>query len=221
MATLSKLVVQISGNTKKLTGALSKAEGRLKQFKAVGSKALKAVGTAAKGLVIGVGLAAAAFGVSLVKSLIDTEAALRPMVERSRIGAESLQVLAEAATRAGSEDGLEGVVDSAQELQLQLGELALTGAARAEDALLSLGLVSEKLQTQTPEEAFRAVLEELQKIPNVANRAIAAEEIFGGTSEKLAGIINLTTAEFAALEKEVIATSDIWSQDGLGLGQRI
>ena len=34
---------------------------------------------------------------------------------------------------------------------------------------------------------------------------IAAEEIFGGTSEKLAGIINLTTAEFAALETAVIA----------------
>ena len=98
---------------------------------------------------------------------------------------------------------------------MQLGELALTGATRAEDALYSLGLVAEDLQKQTPEAAFRAVLFELQKIPNVANRAIAAEEIFGGTSEKLAGVINLTTAEFAALEKEVIATSDIWSGEAL------
>ena len=67
----------------------------------------------------------------MVKSLIDTEKELRPMVERSNIAAESLQVLAEAATRAGSEDGLEAVVDSAQELQLQLGEIALTGNSRA------------------------------------------------------------------------------------------
>ena len=55
----------------------------------------------------------------------------------------------------------------------------------------------------------------MQKIPNVADRAIAAEEIFGGESENLAGIINLTAQEFAALEEEVIATSDIWSGEAL------
>ena len=66
-----------------------------------------------------------------------------------------------------------------------------------------------------PEAAFRAVLEELQSIPNAADRAIAAEEIFGGASEKLAGIVNLTSAEFADLEKNVKATTDIWSQDSL------
>ena len=54
-----------------------------------------------------------------------------------------------------------------------------------------------------PEAAWRRVVEEIQKIPNVAERAAAAEEIFGGTSEKLAGIINLTSAEFADLEKNV------------------
>ena len=32
---------------------------------------------------------------------------------------------------------------------------------------------------------------------------------------KLAGIVNLTAEEFAALEKEVVATSDIWSGDAL------
>ena len=127
-------------------------------------------------------------------------------------------MLGEAATRAGSEDGLEAVVDTAQELQLQLGELALaTGAARAEEALASLGLQAEKLQAMEPEAAWRAVVEEIQKIPNVADRAIAAEEIFGGTSEKLAGIINLTTAEFAALEAEVVKTSRhmVWRGPGL------
>ena len=90
------------------------------------------------------------------------------MVERSGIAAESLQALAEAATRAGSEDGLEAVVDSAQELQLQLGEIALTGNARAVPALEKLGLTAENLQKMEPEAAFRAVVEELQKIPNQA-----------------------------------------------------
>ena len=66
-----------------------------------------------------------------------------------------------------------------------------------------------------PEAAFRSVVEQLQRIPNVAERAYLAEEIFGGTSEKLAGIINLTNAEFKDLEDSVRATTDIWSQEGL------
>ena len=150
-----------------------------------------------------------------VKGITDTEQALRPAIERSRIAAEELQILAEAAKRAGSEDGLEAVVDSAQELQLQLGEIALAGKSRASPALKELGFVAADLQAQSPEAAFRAVVEELQKIPNVADRAIAAEDIFGGSSEKLAGIINLTNAEFAALETEVENTSNILSGDAL------
>ena len=79
----------------------------------------------------------------------------------------------------------------------------------------SLGLEAAALQAMEPEAAWRAVVEAIQEIPNVADRATAAEEIFGGTSEKLAGIVNLTTAEFAALEAEVQKTSDIWSGDAL------
>ena len=195
-------------------GGFSKRVGRLADVSRLAKIAVASIATAG----IGLGTVFVASVVKGVKSLVEFEAMLRPLVERSRIAAEALQVLGEAAVRAGSDDGLEAITDSAQELQLQLGELALTGAARAEEAFLSLGLSWEKLREQSPEEAFRAVLAEIQKIPNVADRAVAAEEIFGGTSElagKLAGIINLTTAEFAALEKEVVATSDIWSGEAL------
>ena len=59
---------------------------------------------------------------SAVKKIIDTERGLRPMIERSGLAAESLQVLTQAAERLGSEDGLEGVTDSSQELQLRMSE---------------------------------------------------------------------------------------------------
>ena len=173
------------------------------------------------GLATPAGLATAAIaGVALalkgaVSRVVNLEKELRPMVERSRIGAEALQVLGEAAKRAGSEDGLEAIVDTSQELQLQLGELALTGTTRAIDAFDALGLQAQELQAMEPEAAWRHVVEEIQKIPNVADRATAAEEIFGGTSEKLAGIINLTNAEFSELEGSVEATADILSQEGL------
>ena len=218
MAILRNIVVRIRGNTADLNQSLTKTQGIVGKFGTGARKTFGAVGKAAVALgAIGIG----AFGVfagsiaGAVKGLVDYEKQLRPAIERSRIGAESLQLLAEAAERAGSEDGLEAIVDSSQELQLQLGELALTGNARAVEALDALGLSAAKLQALEPEAAFRAVVAELQKIPNVADRAIAAEEIFGGTSEKLAGIVNLTAAEFAALEEEVAATTDIWSGETL------
>ena len=218
MAILQTIIVRIRGNTADLNSSLTKTQGIVGRFGTGARKTFGSVGRAAVALgAIGIG----AFGVfagsiaGAVKGLVDYEKELRPAIERSRIGAESLQLLAEAAKRAGSEDGLEAIVDSSQELQLQLGELALTGNARAVEALESLGLAASKLQAMEPEAAFRAVVAELQKIPNVADRAIAAEEIFGGTSEKLSGIVNLTAAEFAALEEEVAATTDIWSGDTL------
>ena len=57
MATLANLVVRINGNTASLNKAVTKAEGRLKKFKAGASKALKAVGKVAKGLAAGGALA--------------------------------------------------------------------------------------------------------------------------------------------------------------------
>ena len=218
MAILQNIVVRIRGNTADLNNSLTKTQGIVGKFGAGARKTFGAVGKAAVALgAITIG-ALGLFATSIasgVKGLVEFEQELRPAIERSRIGAEALQLLAEAAKRAGSEDGLEAVVDSSQELQLQLGELALTGNARAVPALESLGLSAAKLQAMEPEAAFRAVLEALQQIPNVADRAIAAEEIFGGTSEKLAGLINLTNAEFAALNAEVAKTTDIWSGETL------
>ena len=146
MAILSKLTVQIEGRTAGLTKSLKQAEGRTRRFgRSVGS-AVKIAGRAFAGFgLLAVG-ALVAISAALTKSLLDTEKELRPAVERSRIMAESLQVLAEAAVRAGSEDGLEAVVDSSQELQLQLGEVAKTGNSRALPALIALGLQAEKLQ---------------------------------------------------------------------------
>ena len=197
-----------------LRSAGKSLDGLTSKTAAFGKKAtIAALGVATLGIAVGTAFVASI--TAGIKSLVDFEKQIRPLIERSRIGAEALQVLAETATRAGSDDGLEAITEAAQELQLQLGELALTGKGRALEALESLGLSWETLREQSPEEALRNVLAEIQKVPNIADRATAAEEIFGGVSEKLAGIINLTTAEFAALEKEVIATSDIWSGEAL------
>ena len=218
MATLADLNVEILANTQGYVAGLRDAQAKTKTFADKTGGLLKGVGVLAGGAVLLGGAAAAGVAAGFIRTvdgITDVEQALRPAIERSRIAAESLQILAEAAKRAGSEDGLEAIVDSAQELQLQLGEIALAGESRATPALEKLGLVAAELQAQSPEAAFRAVVEQLQKIPNVANRAILAEEIFGGTSEKLAGIVNLTNKEFADLQTEVENTSNILSGKAL------
>ena len=213
MASVASLDVQIRGSTVKLAQALGRGEKSVGRF----GKSVQKVSKAAQVALVGV--AGAVAGASL--RVVQLERDLRPMVERSRIAAESLQLLARAAERAGSEDGLEGIVDTSQELQLQLGELALTGSGRAKEALESLGLVAADLQAMQPEEAWRLVVEEIQRIPNAADKATAAEEIFGGTSEKIAGIVNLTNQEFAQLQEQLLATGGIMSQETLDSAQRL
>lgn len=181
-----------------------------------GLKSMINPATLAAGAVTGVGAGL----LSMFKGAFDTEKALRPMIERARVGGEVLQTLTEVAKRTGSEDGLEGVTDTIQELQLQLGEIEESGKSRALPFLEKLNLNWEDLIKMSPEDAWRKTVEEIQKIPNVAQRAVAAEEIYGGSSEKIAGILNLTNEEFAEMEAHVKETSDIMSDELRGSTQK-
>ena len=111
----------------------------------------------------------AAIGVSVAK-VSNLEKELRPMVERSGIAAEQLQILTKAAERAGSEDGLEGVTDASQELQLRLAEVVQDGTGPAVAAFEKLGLSSEELINKSPEESLRLTLSALQDVTNAADR---------------------------------------------------
>ena len=213
---LDKNVKKSSGGFRGLTERLGKANPALGGTIGKITSMITPVGLATAGI----GAMAAAIGGSVAK-VTSLERELRPMIERSRISAESLQLLAEAAKRAGSEDGLEGVVDTSQELQLQLGEIAILGSGRAKDALNALGLSAQELNDLEPEAAWRRTVEAIQQVPDVTARATLAEEIFGGTSEKLAGIVNMTAGEFAALETNVRATADVVSENDLEAARKL
>ena len=58
-------------------------------------------------------------------------------------------------------------------------------------------------------------------MPDVTARAALAEEVFGGTSEKLAGIVNMTASEFAALEQQVADTADVVSTQDLAAAKEL
>ena len=129
-------------------------------------------------------------------------------------------MLAESAKRAGSEDGLEGVTDGSQELQLRLAELVQDGTGPAGAAFGKLGLSSEDLIDKSPEEAFLATVTALQGVTSAADKKFLADELMGGSSEKLSGILNLTSEEFAALTENVRENADIVSNEGLESGRQ-
>ena len=154
-----------------------------------------------------VGLGGALLGT--VNGIRETERELRPMIERSNLSAETLQVMAIAAQRLGSEDGLEGVTDSAQELQLRLSEVVLDGTGPAVAAFERLGLSSQELIRQSPEQAFLATITALQGVTNAADRKFLADELLGGASERLSGLINTQSDDFAELTDRIRENENI------------
>ena len=161
------------------------------------------------------GTAFVGFLVSSVKHVIDLEKNLRPMIERSNLSAESLQELTKVAERLGSEDGLEGVTDGAQELQLRLAEAVADGTGPAVEAFAKLGLASEDLIKKSPEESFLDVIGALQEYDDEAQKKFLADELMGGASEKLSGIINTNAEDFANLRSEIQQTHRFMTDEEL------
>ena len=161
------------------------------------------------------GTAFVGFLVSSVKHVIDLEKNLRPMIERSNLSAESLQELTKVAERLGSEDGLEGVTDGAQELQLRLAEAVADGTGPAVEAFAKLGLASEDLIKKSPEESFLDVIGALQEYDDEAQKKFLADELMGGASEKLSGIINTNAEDFANLRSEIQKTHRFMTDEEL------
>ena len=126
--------------------------------------AMTALANPITAIAVGVGAVAVALG-KMVGRIVDAEKALRPMVERSGLASDSLQLLAKAAEVAGSEDGLEGVTDSAQELQLRLAEVVQDGTGPAAEAFRKLGISAQDLIDKSPEDMLLTVLPRCRTSP--------------------------------------------------------
>ena len=206
--------IQVAG-AQKVNQVLEKSKGKFSKFGSTVKSAAGQVpilGGALQQMLTPMGAATVAgtafvgFLVSSVKHVIDLEKNLRPMIERSNLSAESLQELTKVAERLGSEDGLEGVTDGAQELQLRLAEAVADGTGPAVEAFAKLGLASEDLIKKSPEESFLDVIGALQEYDDEAQKKFLADELMGGASEKLSGIINTNAEDFANLRSEIQKT---------------
>ena len=174
----------------------------------------QALGRAAKVTALAVGgiaIAGIGIGAKLLNDFIHAGAELDKLSKLSNASAEQLQILGEIAQRSGG--SAEDVADAYRELQLRLAEVAELGSGPAADALKIVGLTLEDLQGLNADETFERIRKAIAAVEDPALRLFAAEELLGGSSERLQALVGITAEEFARLTKEAREAGHIMSQE--------
>ena len=102
MATLSSLVVRITGNTVALNKSIQQAQTRLTKFRSAAQKAFGALRRAALGAAVIAGSAILGFGISSIKTFAETGDAIQKMALRTGFSTEALSELGFAAEQSGA-----------------------------------------------------------------------------------------------------------------------
>ena len=90
-----------------------------------------------------------------------------------------------------------------------------TARDRRPKAFRKLGISAQDLIDKSPEDMLLTVVAALQNVTNEADRKFLADELLGGSSEKLAGLLNLTNEELADQLQHLADTGDFMSRDAL------
>ena len=152
----------------------------------------------------GLNIAAAAGGAALVglgKAALDNAEELAGLSRLSGATARELQVLGEVAKRSGG--SAEDVADAYREMQLRLSEAAQLGSGPAVDALNLIGVSIRDLRALDPAGQFELLRDAISEVKDPADRLFAAEELLGGSSERLAAVVNLSARELRARTDEI------------------
>ena len=213
MATKSRTVELIIRARDRATSVLKRISGGLKSWGALALKTVAAVGTA----FVGLGAGITALGRRMA-NLIDEQAKVASSLG---IANEALGAMRDAANMAGISS--ENLTTSLRRMSQTLAD-ALDGSGKGADALRELGLSADELQKMQPEQAFTAIIAELDKIPNGLQKTALAMDIFGRsgaqmTNMTIAGLrqaqrdaeelgLKLTSAQAAGVE----AANDAWSR---------
>jgi hypothetical protein len=195
MSTALGLAMQISANTAQLATAVQDVNKRLDEMGGAGKKAasdlsvlknielarvfIDGIKLVADGLISAANAAQRLFNDS--RQSID---ALGKLSQQTQISVEALQTFGAIADEAGV--GSAEFAKSLRRLTVELGKADLD----KENAFTKIGLDIAELKSLKPEETFLAVADALAKISNDAERAAAANEVFGKGGITLLPLIN-------------------------------
>ena len=96
-------------------------------------------------------------------------------------------------------------------MQLRLAEAAALTSGPAVDALNLLGLSLEDLEGLDAPGQFDLLRNSISEVEDPAQRLFLAEELLGGSSERLQGLLSLSSDELARLRQEAHDTGQIMS----------
>ena len=171
------------------------------------------------------GAAAAAVvggGIALITSRVGRARELRNFAQLAQVNTTALQEWGLAAKRTGAE--IDDVVDAVRESTLRIAEAAALQSGPAVDALNLLGVSLEDIVDLPAAERFELLRGRIAAVEDPAQRLFIAEELLGGSTERLQGFLALTSREMANLRQEAHDTGQVLSgetvDDLLELGTR-
>ena len=164
----------------------------------------KLAGPAAIGAVA-VGLGA------LVADSLSAADEIDQLTTRTGLSAEELQILGNIAAQSGGE--MEDVADAAREMQLRLAEAASLGSGPAVDALRLLNLTLDDFAGLGVDERFALLRDRISEVVDPAERLFVAEELLGGSTERLNGLLSVSNDEFGRLRTTIGETGIFTAQE--------
>ena len=162
---------------------------------------------------IGLGGAAVAGIATLVSQTVSASKEIDNLARSSGLGAEGIQIFGRIAEESGGD--MEDVADAAREMQLRLTEAANLGSGPAVDALRLLGVTLEELEGMNPAEQFALLRDRLSEVEDPARRAFLAEELLGGSSERLFEVVSRSSEAFKAQADAIRESGSVISDDGV------
>ena len=182
----------LRGATRKVGEEGDRSSGKLQQLTAT----IRRFGPAARTAALAGVAAIAAVGAAAVGRATEIER----LSKIARTGAEDFQRLEYQVAQTGGEG--EDLADVLREMTLRLAEAESLASGPAVDALRLLGISLEDLEGVPAPERLALLRDRISEVEDPSQRLFLAEELLGGSVERLSGFMELTTAEAGKLREE-------------------
>jgi hypothetical protein len=143
-------------------------------------------------LAAGITAAGIAVGTHLVKKSLESVDAMAKLSDRTSINIETLYGFKVAAEDVGV--SLEAIAGSVTKLRRNVSEAA-SGNEELAKTFKQVGLDAATLRDMKPEDAFLAVIDALNKVPNEADRTALKMQLLGKSANELTNFLNLGSEE--------------------------
>lgn len=183
---VASLYIDVGASVAKLTGSLSKAKAKVKQFKRETSKSFAGIKRAvfsAKGALLGLA-GAGGFGM-LIGSAMKTADEIGKMSDRLNMSAETFQALHHQAGLFGVSAGM--VNSSVERMVKRLGEAA-NGMGAAKTQLEKMNISAKEMIGLNADQQYMKIADAIGGLATHSERAAATAALFGREGIKMVGM---------------------------------